>query len=73
MTIVCRVDECPWKQDRAHPMRVKDETARHWVFECPRCLNLRCIGKDRVGGTIGQGRHDDQPVPKYMGRGFHAV
>lgn len=73
MTIICRVEECPWYRQADHPMKVYDETERHWVFQCQRCLNLRTVDKFKIGGTIGQGRKDDEPVKKYLGRGFHAL
>ena len=40
-------------------MSVINETASSWVFQCRTCLNVRAVAKQKIGGTIGQGKRDD--------------
>lgn len=67
MTVVCHCDDCPRKGKEMH---VKDETHHHWIFRCPTCENWRTVDKGRAGGTRGAGRREDQPAPRFIGRGF---
>ena len=57
--IVCHCPECPDRLKSGKPMEVKNETASSWVFQCRTCLNVRAVAKQKIGGTIGQGKRDD--------------
>lgn len=63
--IVCHAEDCPARKNPKKPLRVTDETAHAWIFACPTCLNVRAIAKQKIGGTIGAGRRDDQPAKQY--------
>ncbi len=68
--IVCHGEDCPRRLNRQYPMKPVDETYRHVTYQCQTCLNVRAVGKDKVGGTIGAGRREDQPALRVQGRGI---
>lgn len=52
MKIICRREACP--NFCREPIRFVAEYETSVLYVCPVCYSKRVIGKDRVGGTIGQ-------------------
>ena len=63
--VVCKLEECP---RYLKPMQLLTEYETMWQFQCPTCRNLRVVGKDKVGGTMGSGLRPDGP--RSIGKGF---
>ena len=42
------------------PMVRTGETFSCWTFKCQTCGAQRAVTKDVIGGTVGQGRTDEQ-------------
>lgn len=61
--VVCQLETCPVSKHRRPndptPMKLVREHFSAWVFQCQTCHNFRVVTKDRIGGTVGQGRRDD--------------
>lgn len=66
--VVCQLDECPRYRNAEKPMELMIEYETTWQFRCPTCRNVRVVGKDKVGGTIGSGVRPDGP--RAIGKGF---